>query len=140
MQVKCSYPFADDIQPWMIWGYYVSPMMYGQNAIVINEFLDERWSAVRLLKNMEHLFYCFALPYLLSYLNSMHHLCLVQPINHTADSQPTVGKALLKMRGMFMEEYWYWISIGALVGFSLLFNVLFIWALTYLDRKPLLLS
>ncbi|OAY38969.1 hypothetical protein MANES_10G057300v8 [Manihot esculenta] len=90
----------DDIQPWMIWGYYVSPMMYGQNAIVINEFLDERWSA---------------------------------PINHTADSQPTVGKALLKMRGMFMEEYWYWISIGALVGFSLLFNVLFIWALTYLD-------
>ncbi|KAK1562055.1 hypothetical protein Q3G72_005413 [Acer saccharum] len=22
----------DDIQPWMIWGYYISPMMYGQNA------------------------------------------------------------------------------------------------------------
>lgn len=31
----------------MIWGYYVSPMMYGQNAIVMNEFLDKRWSAVR---------------------------------------------------------------------------------------------
>lgn len=30
----------------MIWGYYASPMMYGQNAIAINEFLDERWSAV----------------------------------------------------------------------------------------------
>ena len=39
---------ADDIKPWMIWGYYVSPMMYGQNAIAINEFLDERWSTVRL--------------------------------------------------------------------------------------------
>lgn len=37
---------SDDIQDWMIWGYYISPMMYGQNAIAINEFLDERWSAV----------------------------------------------------------------------------------------------
>ncbi|KAL0460766.1 UNVERIFIED_CONTAM: Pleiotropic drug resistance protein 2 [Sesamum latifolium] len=35
----------DDIKDWMIWGYYVSPMMYGQNAIAINEFLAERWSA-----------------------------------------------------------------------------------------------
>ncbi|WRX12870.1 ABC transporter-like [Theobroma cacao] len=34
----------DDIKPWMIWGYYVSPMSYGQNAIVITEFLDKRWS------------------------------------------------------------------------------------------------
>ncbi|KAL2345198.1 hypothetical protein Fmac_006483 [Flemingia macrophylla] len=37
----------DDIEPWMIWGYYISPMMYGQNAIVMNEFLDKRWSKVR---------------------------------------------------------------------------------------------
>ncbi|KAK8645778.1 hypothetical protein V6N13_119591 [Hibiscus sabdariffa] len=34
----------DDIDPWMIWGYYLSPMMYGQNAIVMNEFLDKRWN------------------------------------------------------------------------------------------------
>ncbi|GAB2264161.1 hypothetical protein Droror1_Dr00026295 [Drosera rotundifolia] len=34
----------DDIKSWMMWGYYASPMMYGQNALVINEFLDERWS------------------------------------------------------------------------------------------------
>ena len=40
---------ADDIEPWMIWGYYLSPMMYGQNAIVMNEFLDKRWNAVRSL-------------------------------------------------------------------------------------------
>lgn len=37
---------ADDLKPWMKWGYYASPMMYGQNAIVMNEFLDKRWSAV----------------------------------------------------------------------------------------------
>ncbi|WJX17466.1 ABC transporter G member 34 [Trifolium repens] len=47
--------------------------------------------------------------------------------------EPTVGKALLKARGIFTDDYWYWISIGALVGFSLLFNVCFILALTYLD-------
>ena len=40
---------ADDIEPWMIWGYYLSPMMYGQNAIVMNEFLDKRWNSVRSL-------------------------------------------------------------------------------------------
>jgi len=38
---------ADNIKPWLKWGYYVSPMSYGQNALVVNEFLDERWSKVR---------------------------------------------------------------------------------------------
>ncbi|OMO89081.1 ABC-2 type transporter [Corchorus olitorius] len=92
----------DAIEPWMIWGYYVSPMMYGQNAIAINEFLADRWST--------------------PLLNS------------------TVGKTLLKERGLYTEEHWYWICIGALVGFSLLFNLLFIAALTYLnplgDSRP----
>lgn len=37
---------ADDLQPWMKWAYYLSPMSYGQNAIVINEFLDPRWNTV----------------------------------------------------------------------------------------------
>lgn len=43
---------SDDIRPWMIWGYYISPMMYGQNAIVMNEFLDKRWSAVRTISSL----------------------------------------------------------------------------------------
>lgn len=38
----------------MIWGYYVSPMMYGQNAVAINEFLDDRWSAVSLRANLQN--------------------------------------------------------------------------------------
>ncbi|XWS66293.1 hypothetical protein CRYUN_Cryun05aG0187100 [Craigia yunnanensis] len=101
----------DDIKPWMIWGYYVSPMSYGQNAIVITEFLDKRWSA----------------PYLL-------------PSNRST----TVGKILLKSRGMYTEEYWYWICVAALLGFSLLFNLCFIWALTYLnplgDSKAVILD
>ncbi|KAG4919383.1 hypothetical protein JHK84_056694 [Glycine max] len=68
----------DNLEPWMKWGYYISPMMYGQNAIAINEFLDERWSAP----------------------NTDHRI-----------PEPTVGKALLRIRSMFTEDYWYWISI-----------------------------
>lgn len=51
---ESSFPFVhvDDIEPWMIWGYYISPMMYGQNAIVMNEFLDKRWSTVRYLHSL----------------------------------------------------------------------------------------
>ncbi|KAJ7568866.1 hypothetical protein O6H91_01G050900 [Diphasiastrum complanatum] len=33
----------DNIHPWWIWGYWISPMMYGQNAIAVNEFLATRW-------------------------------------------------------------------------------------------------
>ncbi|XVE99098.1 hypothetical protein REPUB_Repub03eG0167600 [Reevesia pubescens] len=101
----------DDIKPWMIWGYYASPMSYGQNAIVITEFLDKRWSA----------------PYPLQF-----------------NKSTTVGKILLKSRGMYTEEYWYWICVAALIGFSLLFNLFFIAALTYLnpmgDSKSVILD
>ncbi|GMY25144.1 ABC transporter G family member 34-like [Fagus crenata] len=90
----------NDIEPWMIWGYYISPMMYGQNAIVMNEFLDERWSAPNLDRR----------------------------VNAT-----TVGQVLLKSRGFFTEDYWFWICVGALFAFSLLFNVLFVAALTYMN-------
>ncbi|PQQ16564.1 pleiotropic drug resistance protein 2-like [Prunus yedoensis var. nudiflora] len=31
----------DDIEPWMIWGYYISPMMYGQNALSSMNFLTK---------------------------------------------------------------------------------------------------
>ncbi|KDP36995.1 hypothetical protein JCGZ_06051 [Jatropha curcas] len=36
----------DDIKKWWIWGYWVSPLMYGQNAIVVNEFLGHSWSHI----------------------------------------------------------------------------------------------
>ncbi|KAL2539838.1 ABC transporter G family member 34 [Abeliophyllum distichum] len=101
----------DDIEPWMIWGYYTSPMMYGQNAIAINEFLDKRWST---------------------------------PNTDPRFPEPTVGKVLLKSRGMFSDDYMYWICVLALFGFSVLFNICFIVALTYLnpfgDSKSVILD
>ncbi|WRX26914.1 ABC transporter-like [Theobroma cacao] len=92
----------EDIKPWMIWGYYLSPMMYGQNAIVMNEFLDKRWNAQN---------------------------------NDTRINATTVGQVLLKTRGFFTEDYWFWICVGALFGFSVIFNILFIGALIYLNLK-----
>ncbi|ONK78781.1 uncharacterized protein A4U43_C02F22340 [Asparagus officinalis] len=90
----------DNLLSWLTWGYWISPITYAQNAISINEFLDNRWSIVN---------------------------------NDTTINASTVGKAFLKSRGMQVKEYWYWISIGALAGFSLFFNVCSIAALTYLN-------
>ncbi|WOL09018.1 ABC transporter G family member 31 isoform X1 [Canna indica] len=33
----------DSIPNWWIWGYWISPLMYAQNAISINEFLGHSW-------------------------------------------------------------------------------------------------
>ncbi|XP_058200914.1 ABC transporter G family member 39-like [Rhododendron vialii] len=84
----------------MRWGYYISPMMYGQNAIAMNEFLDKRWST---------------------------------PNSDPRFPEPTVGKVILKARGMFVDDYMYWVCVIALFGFSVLFNICFIAALAYLN-------
>ncbi|GAU16052.1 hypothetical protein TSUD_339230 [Trifolium subterraneum] len=65
--------------------------------------------------------------------NSLGTLTLLVPNTDTRFDAPTIGKVLLKSRGLYTEDYWYWICLGVLVGFSLLFNLLFILALTYLN-------
>ncbi|CAI0544219.1 unnamed protein product [Linum tenue] len=102
-----------DIASWIRWGYYISPVMYGQNAIAINEFLHERWNMV-------------------SDSVTNHILLVYQPIGNS--TEPSIGIAFLEQRGMFTTERWYWISIVALFGFCLLFNLLFILALKYLKQ------
>lgn len=40
--LKSSCLFASEAVPkWWLWGYWVSPLMYGQNAITVNEFLGK---------------------------------------------------------------------------------------------------
>ncbi|CAN4128179.1 unnamed protein product [Withania somnifera] len=36
----------DNVKGWLIWGYWISPMMYAQNAIAVNEFLGKSWAHV----------------------------------------------------------------------------------------------
>lgn len=44
----------------------------------------------------------------------------------------TIGLQILQSRGLDFDGYYYWISLGALFGFALLFNIGFIMALSYL--------
>ncbi|CAL2280417.1 unnamed protein product [Prunus armeniaca] len=87
----------ENIKKWWIWGYWISPLMYGQNAIVVNEFLGKSWSHV--------------LP----------------------NSTEPLGVAVLRSHGFFTHPSWYWIGVGALIGYILIFNVCFTVALTYLN-------
>ncbi|KAL8476450.1 hypothetical protein ACS0TY_028932 [Phlomoides rotata] len=48
-------------------------------------------------------------------------------------NQSTVGKVLLRSRGFYTDDYWFWICVFAIMGFSILFNILFIAALTFLN-------
>ncbi|KAK0572798.1 hypothetical protein LWI29_037469 [Acer saccharum] len=79
------------------YGYWFSPMMYGQNAIAVNEFLGKSWSHI--------------------------------PPN----SNESLGVTFMKSRGLFPQAYWYWIVVGATIGYVFLFNFLFAVALKYLD-------
>ncbi|KAF8009149.1 hypothetical protein BT93_J0209 [Corymbia citriodora subsp. variegata] len=89
----------EDIKKWWIWGYWISPLMYGQNAIVVNELLGPNWDKI--------------------------------PPN-SSTNEP-LGIQVLKSRGFFTEAYWYWIGVGALFGFVILFNFGFSMALALLN-------
>ncbi|XP_057799463.1 ABC transporter G family member 32-like [Salvia miltiorrhiza] len=48
-------------------------------------------------------------------------------------SSLSLGEMLLKIRSLFPNDRWYWIGVGALLGYILLFNTLFTVFLTYLN-------
>ncbi|GLJ18676.1 hypothetical protein SUGI_0333120 [Cryptomeria japonica] len=81
----------DDIKSWWIWGYWISPLMYAQNGIAVNEFLASRWQ------------------------------------------KENIGIRLMHSRGLFSNDWWYWLAVGALCGYNFLFNVLYTVALHYLN-------
>jgi hypothetical protein len=61
----------------------------------------------------------------------------VQIVDPTV-STDTLGIQVLKARGIFTDPNWYWIGAGALLGYIMLFNVLFVVFLDLLDREYLL--
>jgi hypothetical protein len=50
----------------------------------------------------------------------------------------TLGVQILKARGIFVDANWYWIGVGALLGYIMLFNILFILFLDWLGREYLI--
>ncbi|KAL1298136.1 hypothetical protein HN51_042543 [Arachis hypogaea] len=82
-----------NIKDWWIWGYWCSPLMYGQTGLMVNEFLGHNWNK---------------------------------------SSNPNFGVTFLESRGFFTDSYWYWLSLGACVGYVFLFNGVFAAALSIL--------
>lgn len=84
------------IPDWWGWGYWVSPLSYGFNAIAVNEMSAPRW----MNKN-------------------------------SSDASTSLGTAVLKNFDVYTDKNWYWIGTAAILGFAVLFNVLFTFALAY---------
>ncbi|XP_020113539.1 ABC transporter G family member 51 [Ananas comosus] len=53
----------------------------------------------------------------------------------SAYGNSTVGENVLHLHSLPTQKYWYWLGVGVLLAYSILFNVLFTLALAYL--KPL---
>ncbi|KAK1592033.1 hypothetical protein Q3G72_018095 [Acer saccharum] len=82
---------------WLRWGFWISPLTYGEIGLSINEFLAPRWQKV-------------------------------------SEGNTTIGRSVLASRNLEFDGYFYWISLGALLGFILFFDLGSVLALTYL--KP----
>lgn len=37
---------TDSIPKWWVWGFWISPLMYGQTAVSVNEFQGHSWDKV----------------------------------------------------------------------------------------------
>ncbi|WVY92651.1 hypothetical protein V8G54_031739 [Vigna mungo] len=85
------------IKPWWIWGYWLSPLTYGQRAISVNEFTATRW------------------------------------MQHSAFGGDTVGHNVLNGYSLPSDDYWYWIGFGVLTLYTIIFNCLITWGLSYLN-------
>ncbi|KAK7321500.1 hypothetical protein VNO77_32212 [Canavalia gladiata] len=85
------------IKPWWIWGYWVSPLTYGQRAISVNEFTASRW------------------------------------MKKSVTGLNTIGHNILHAHSLPTDDYWYWLGIGVLAAYALLFNNLVTMALAYLN-------
>ncbi|CAL1385159.1 unnamed protein product [Linum trigynum] len=88
----------DRINKLGIWGYWISPFMYADNAILVNEFLGDNWNQ-----------------------------------GASFSTGTTLGTKILKFRGFFADPNWYWIGVLALLAFTIIFQLGFALALTFLN-------
>lgn len=58
-------------------------------------------------------------------------------MNLQASNNEKLGLQILKNFDVFPNKNWFWIGAAALLGFTVLFNILFTFALMYLKRKCL---
>ncbi|GAB2284464.1 hypothetical protein Dimus_018915 [Dionaea muscipula] len=53
--------------------------------------------------------------------------------NILPNSTEPLGVVVLKYQGLFPNAYWYWLRVGMLIGFTILLNILYTLALTFLN-------
>ncbi|CAN8278879.1 unnamed protein product [Cochlearia groenlandica] len=51
----------------------------------------------------------------------------------SSDNSTSLGSSVLNIWDVYQNKNWYWIGVGALLCFTILFNLLFTFALTYLN-------
>lgn len=62
----------------------------------------------------------------------------VPKLTHTtqaSDNVTSLGVAVLKSFNFSANPNWVWVSAAALLGFAILFNILFTFALTFLRNR-----
>eukprot|EP00271_Cylindrocystis_brebissonii_P020897 TRINITY_DN71_c0_g1_i2.p1 TRINITY_DN71_c0_g1~~TRINITY_DN71_c0_g1_i2.p1 ORF type:complete len:1380 (-),score=255.02 TRINITY_DN71_c0_g1_i2:202-4341(-) len=96
------------IKSYWIWAYWASPLSYVIRNVAQNEFMAARWQSV------------------------------VAPPSTLWPANTSLGNAIMIARGIHLDPAWFWIDVGALVGFTVLFNIAIMLALTFL--KPLATS
>ncbi|KAF8643503.1 hypothetical protein HU200_066853 [Digitaria exilis] len=104
----------ENVKKWWIWGYWISPLMYAQNAISVNEFLGDSWNKVlpnsteplgkQILESRglfpEAKWYWIGVSALFGYVllfNILYTVCLtfLKPFD---SNQPTISEEALKIK------------------------------------------
>ncbi|GAB4859957.1 hypothetical protein Ancab_011436 [Ancistrocladus abbreviatus] len=116
------------IKPWWIWAHWISPLSYAQNAVTVNEFTATRWQKVGVLILRE------VKLSIEKHLGVQVYLISMGDVPSSLGNH-TIGYNILTTRHYPTHDYWYWLGVGVLFLYALLFNNIVTVALAYL--KPL---
>ncbi|KAL8527705.1 hypothetical protein ACS0TY_005522 [Phlomoides rotata] len=118
---------------WLKWAFWLSPLSYGEIGLSCNEFLAPRWQK-EVVGNTT-----LGHQTIGDTKMSRHNIHVSEPNEPAREGrywgyQGLVLTQTLANRGLNFGGNLFWVSVGALFGLALLFNIGFILALTYL--KP----
>ncbi|KAL6653393.1 hypothetical protein ACP70R_008971 [Stipagrostis hirtigluma subsp. patula] len=111
---------------WLKWGFWISPLSYAEIGLTGNEFLSSRWLKYLLPSNCTDFIKFYLGPLWQGFWNGLSETVTVSGV--------ALGRRILMDRGLDFSNYFYWISIGALIMFILLLNIAFTVGLTI--KKP----
>ncbi|KVH94078.1 hypothetical protein Ccrd_003864 [Cynara cardunculus var. scolymus] len=110
------------IKPWWVWGFWLSPLSYAQSAIAVNEFTATRWKKLHLT--------CLHLLYQVQWSNKNPNTTTLQKLTGT---NTTVGYSVLHYHSLPTDDNWYWLGVGVLLLYALVFNIIVTLTLAYLN-------